>query len=184
MRTKLMAAGLLCSTLLAPMALAQTQAQPPAPTAGNTQPPTGSTDPGPANGQFITQEGSQGVLRLSDLMGQDVVGTNNETIGEIEDIVLDRNGRVAAFVVEVEGALGIGGREVAIPAHAVQVDPVDTTVSTGTVQGQGLPPSTPGGQQARQDMQISRVLTPDRIVVTIPVDQLKSAPAFDEDNDD
>jgi sporulation protein YlmC with PRC-barrel domain len=175
MKTKLLAIGLLSSTLLASIALAQGQPPP----AGNAQPPVGSTDARPADSRFITQEGSQGVLRLTDVIGQNAVGTDDKTIGEIEDVVLDHDGKVAAYIVEVGGTLGIGGRAVAVPVHAVEIDPVGMTASTGTIQSEGLPASRAEGQKARSDMQISRVLTPGKIVVTIPADQLKSAPAFD-----
>jgi sporulation protein YlmC with PRC-barrel domain len=177
MTMKLIAAGLLCSTLFAPAALAQAQTPP----AGNAPAPTGSVDAGSAGNQFITQQ-TQGVLRASDLIDKDIVGPNNEDVGEIEDIVLDRNGRVAAFIIEVDGALGIGDREIAVPASAVQVDPVDTTASTGTIRGAGLPASTPQGEQVRNQLPISRVLSPDRIMLTMPVDQLKSIPEFEDDD--
>ena len=67
MKTKLLVSSLLSSTLLASIAIAQ--GQPPAPLAANAQPPTRSTDDRPADGWFITQEGSQGVLRLTDVIG-------------------------------------------------------------------------------------------------------------------
>jgi hypothetical protein len=57
------------------------------------------------------------------------------------------------------------------------MDPVDTTASTGTVSG-GLPASTAGGAHTRADMQISNVLTPDRIILNVPMDQIQSAPQF------
>jgi PRC-barrel domain len=118
MKTKLLAIGLLSSTLLASIAIAQRQ--PPAAPAGNAQPPTGSTDARPADGRFITQEGSQGVLRLTDVIGQNAVGTDNKTIGEIEDVVLGHDGKVAAYIVKVSGTPGIGSRAVAVPVHAVE----------------------------------------------------------------
>ena len=169
MRTKWVASGLLSVTVVATAAMAQAPS-----------PPTGSADSGSANTQFITQA-TTGVLRVSDLLGQSVFGPDGKDIGEIEDVVLDRNGRIAAFVIEVEGGLGAGDREVAVPAHAVQVDPADTTASTGTIRSEGLPASTAEGQQARRDMTISNVLTPERVILTIPADQLKSAPEFDDD---
>jgi sporulation protein YlmC with PRC-barrel domain len=175
MTTKLLATGLLSSTLLASIALAQGQPPP----AGNAQPPTGSTDARPADSRFITQEGSQGVLRLTDVIGQNAVGTDDKTIGEIEDVVLDHDGKVAAYIVKVSGTPGISSRAVAVPVHAVEIDPVGMTASTGTIQSEGLPASTAEGQKARSEMQISRVLTPGKITVVIPADQLKSAPAFD-----
>ncbi len=108
MKMKLIAAGLLCSTVVASAALAQA----PTPPAGNAQPPTGSVDAGSATNQFITQQTS-GVLRASDLIGEDIVGPNGEDVGEIEDVVLDRNGRVAAFIIEMDDAPGLGDRTIA-----------------------------------------------------------------------
>jgi sporulation protein YlmC with PRC-barrel domain len=137
---------------------------------------------GPGTSQFITQQTS-GVLRVSDLIGKDIVGPNGEDVGEIEDIVLDRDGRVAAFVIETDGTMGFGDHTIAVPAQSVQVDPVDTTVSTGTIRGSGLPASTPQGEQMRSDLTISSVLMPDRIMMSIPADQLKAAPEFEEDDD-
>ncbi|WP_114946302.1 PRC-barrel domain-containing protein [Microvirga calopogonii] len=177
MNTKLLAIGLLSSTLLASIAIAQ--GQPPAPPAGNAQPPVGSTDARPVDSRFITQEGSQGVLRLTDVIGQNAVGTDNKTIGKIEDVVLDRDGKVVAYIVKVSGTPGIGSRAVAVPVQAVEIDPIGMTATTGTIQSEGLPASTAEGQKARSEMQVSRVLTPGKIIVTIPTDQLKSAPAFD-----
>ena len=141
--------------------------------------PTGSTDDRPADRRFITQEGSQGVLRLTDVIGQNAVGTGNKTIGEIEDVVLDHDGKVAAYIVKVSGTPGIGSRAIAVPVHAVEIDPVGMTATTGTIQSEGLPASTAEGQKTRSEMQISRVLMPGKIIVTIPVDQLKAAPTFD-----
>jgi sporulation protein YlmC with PRC-barrel domain len=136
MKTKLLAIGLLSSTLLASIAVAQ--GQPPAPPAGNAQPPIGSTDARPADSRFITQEGSQGVLRLTDVIGQNAVGTDNKTIGEIEDVVLDHDGKVAAYIVKVSGTPGIGSRAVAVPVRAVEIDPVGMTATTGTIQSEGI----------------------------------------------
>jgi sporulation protein YlmC with PRC-barrel domain len=176
MRMNLVAAGLLCSTLLASAALAQT----PAPPASNAQAPTGSVGSGPTGTPFITQQ-TQGVLRISDLIGQSVFGADNQDVGEIEDVILDADGRVAAFIIEMEGGLGLGDREIAVPAGSIQVDPVDSTASTGTIRSQGLPASTAAGQQTRVETSMNNILAPGRVMLTIPMDQLKSAPEFDED---
>jgi sporulation protein YlmC with PRC-barrel domain len=176
MRMKLVAAGLLCSTLLASTALAQT----PAPPASNAQAPTGSVGSGPTGTPFITQQ-TQGVLRVSDLIGQSVFGANNQDVGEIEDVILDSAGRIAAIVIEMEGGLGLDDREIAVPISSIQVDPVDSTAATGTIGSRGLPASTPEGQQTRAETAMNNIIAPGRVVLTIPVDQLKSAPEFDED---
>ncbi|MBQ0820090.1 PRC-barrel domain-containing protein [Microvirga sp. HBU67558] len=155
MKRTLLTTSLLGSVLLASAAVAQTS---PAPASQ----PGGSAGPG-----FITRL-EPGQMLASKIMDEDVVGADNKDIGDVEDLVLDRSGRVVAIVVEVDE--GIGDRTVALPLSAVQMNAADAA-TTGSVQGSGQA----GGASASRDDDM-------RIVVTIPVDQLKSAPEFD-DND-
>ncbi len=150
MRMTPAAAGLLCSTLLASSALAQAPAGPE----------------------------TSGGLRVSDLIGQSVVGTDNREVGEIEDVILEADGRIAAFIIEMEGGLGLDDREIAVPAGSIRIDPAD---STGTIRSQGQPGGTAAGQQTGAQTAMNTVLAPGRVTLTIPLDQLKEAPEFDED---
>jgi sporulation protein YlmC with PRC-barrel domain len=59
-------------------------------------------------------------MRASKLIGMKVVNTANETVGEINEIVLDKHGKVAAAIIGVGGFLGMGEREVAISFDAIQ----------------------------------------------------------------
>lgn len=156
MRRTLITAGLFGSALLASAAVAQTS---PAPA---TQPSAS------AAGSFITRL-EPGQMLASKIMDEDVLGADNKDIGDIEDIVLDRSGRVVAVVVEVDE--GLGDRTVALPLSAIQMNAADAS-TTGSVQGSG---QTSGASSARNDDM--------RIMVNMPVDQLKSAPEFDDDND-
>ena len=154
MRKTLITVGLLGSALLTSAAMAQTS---PAPQ------PNAS-----AAGNFMTRL-EPGQMLATKIMDEDVVGADNKDIGDVEDLVLDRSGRVVAVVVEVDD--GLGDRTVALPLSAVQMNAADAA-TTGSVQGSG---QTGGSSAARDDDM--------RIVVTTPVDQLKSAPEFDDDND-
>ena len=153
MRMTPVAAGLLCSTLLASSALAQAPAGPE----------------------------TSGGLRVSDLIGQSVVGADNREVGEIEDVILEADGRIAAFIIEMEGGLGLDDREIAVPAGSIRIDPADSTASTGTIRSQGLPASAAAGQPTGPHTAMNAILVPGRVTLTIPVDQLKDAPEFDED---
>lgn len=53
--------------------------------------------------------------RASRIIGTNVRNMKGERLGDIEDIVLDRNGSVAYAVVGTGGFLGIGGRLHAVP---------------------------------------------------------------------
>jgi methionine-rich copper-binding protein CopC len=158
MMKKLLTASLLGSTLLASAALAQSSP---------AQPSSGTAAPAGIN--FMTRL-EAGQMLASKIMDEDVVGADNKDIGDIEDLVLDRSGKVVAVVVEVSE--GLGDRTVALPLSAVQMNAADAA-TTGSVQGSG---QTTGSTTTRSSDDM-------RIVVNMPVDQLKSAPEFDEDND-
>jgi hypothetical protein len=154
----LLTAGLLGSTLLASAAMAQSTP---------AQPSSGAAAQAGVN--FMTRL-EAGQTLASKIMDEDVVGADNKDIGDIEDLVLDRSGKVVAVVVEVDE--GLGDRTVALPLSAVQMTAADAA-TTGSVQGSG---QNTGSSSARSSDDM-------RIVVNTPVDQLKSAPEF-EDNDD
>lgn len=60
-------------------------------------------------------------MRTSKLIGTSVVNSANEKIGDINEIVLGKDGKVAAVIVGVGGFLGIGEREVAVSFNSLQM---------------------------------------------------------------
>src|SRR2546421_8097083 len=52
---------------------------------------------------------------------QSVYDPNDSKIGEIMDVLLDREGKVTTLIVGVGGFLGMGEKDVAVPFNAVQV---------------------------------------------------------------
>jgi len=59
--------------------------------------------------------------RSSEIIGESVYNLNNEDVGEIQDILVDRTANQAYFIVEVGGFLGLGGKRVAIPADQIDI---------------------------------------------------------------
>jgi sporulation protein YlmC with PRC-barrel domain len=51
----------------------------------------------------------------SSLIGKSVVNASNESVGEINDLVTDENGKIVAALIGVGGFLGIGEKDVAVP---------------------------------------------------------------------
>ena len=51
---------------------------------------------------------------------QNVYDPSDAKIGEIEDVLVDRDGKIIAFIVAVGGFLGMGEKDVAVPFNAVQ----------------------------------------------------------------
>ena len=105
-RTSLALAALL---LAAPSTFAQTNNPAPAVTA-----PMKSGDM-----QFYSRQATD--MRASNLMGANVTNMANETVGEINDLVLDKDGKVVAVVVGVGGFLGIGERQVALDYKSLNI---------------------------------------------------------------
>ncbi|MBB3206795.1 sporulation protein YlmC with PRC-barrel domain [Rhodopirellula rubra] len=65
-------------------------------------------------------------IRVSQLMGLNIQNSQGESVGEINDIVLDsRTGKVRYAAVTYGGFLGVGNKMFAVPFEAfkVQVDP-------------------------------------------------------------
>ena len=96
--------------LTAPAAFAQTTTTTPA-----DKPAVTTT----SDGQFYTHR--VGEMRASKLIGSKVTNAANELVGEINDVVLDKDGKVAAVIVGVGGFLGMGEREVAISYGGLKI---------------------------------------------------------------
>jgi sporulation protein YlmC with PRC-barrel domain len=59
--------------------------------------------------------------RAGKLIGASVTNDKNESIGKIDDIIIDNN-RVMYAVVQVGGFLGVGSRLVAVPYDSLKID--------------------------------------------------------------
>ncbi len=66
----------------------------------------------------------------SNFIGVDVVGPDNEKIGDITDILFERNGNVVGYVVGVGGFLGIGAKNVALAPTSFEVVAADAKRAT------------------------------------------------------
>lgn len=73
-------------------------------------------------------------MRGEEIVGKTLYGTTGEGIGEIDDVVLSREGRKPAAVVGVGGFLGIGEHKVTIPLDQIQIGTEDR-LTTGMTRG-------------------------------------------------
>lgn len=74
-----------------------------------------------ATDKFLTQQDDSQML-ASSIMGQTVYDGSGNNLGSVNDIVLDKDGKMAAVVIGVGGFLGIGQKNV-----AVSIDAIDRT---------------------------------------------------------
>ena len=117
-----------------------------------------------------------GQIMGSDLRGTRVYGANNESIGDISDLLLDRQGQVVAAIVGVGGFLGIGQKDVAVPFQALEIVPQGAASGSGASSG----PATTG--TAGTAGAGTGTINPDRVVLrTMTRADLESAPSFRSD---
>lgn len=55
------------------------------------------------------------------LIGRDIVNTNGDTVGEIENVVIDKDGAVKYVIAGVGGFLGVGEKHVALKWDALTI---------------------------------------------------------------
>ncbi|HYU11982.1 MAG TPA: PRC-barrel domain-containing protein [Stellaceae bacterium] len=61
-------------------------------------------------------------IRASKMIGSAVYDVQNRNIGKVRDLVLDRDGKIAAVVVDVGTFLGMGGKTVAVQLSDLKTD--------------------------------------------------------------
>jgi len=152
------------SALMASGALAQadmSQKPPAAPAA-----PAAKTDAAPHDtAKFIAAQSTDQWV-FSKFKGTDVLGPDNAHIGNVSDMLFDKNGKILGLIVGVGGFLGIGEKSVAIDMSAFQPVPADTgSSSTGA-----------GGNTAMASRNDDPTMT--KLKVSWTKDQLKNAPDF------
>jgi hypothetical protein len=92
-----------------------------APTVANPA-PLSSTAAAAGKANLVTKQSPDQHL-ASKFNGTDVIGANDEKIGDVSDLLFDKDHKIVAFVVGVGGFLGIGAKDVAIDPASFQTVP-------------------------------------------------------------
>jgi hypothetical protein len=74
----------------------------------------------PERSPFLVKQKTSDLL-IGNLIGETVVTPNNESVGEITDLVTDEHGKVVAVLIGAGGFLGIGQKDVAIRFEDIKV---------------------------------------------------------------
>jgi sporulation protein YlmC with PRC-barrel domain len=126
----------------------------------------------------------KGNWRASKLMGLDVYNEGNEKLGDINELILDKNGKVAAVVIGVGGFLGMGEHDIAVsmdklkfieePVRTSSTAPATTreTTTKETTTGAATTTTTTARTSDANDW------TPDHAVMSGTKEQLKAMPQF------
>jgi sporulation protein YlmC with PRC-barrel domain len=65
----------------------------------------------------------QNAVTVTDWYKQDVYDPNNNKIGQVMDVLVDRSGKVSTLIVGVGGFLGVDEKDVAVPFDQIQATP-------------------------------------------------------------
>jgi sporulation protein YlmC with PRC-barrel domain len=126
----------------------------------------------------------KGNWRASKLMGLDVYNEANEKLGDINELILDKNGKVNAVVIGVGGFLGMGEHDIAVtmdklkfmeePVRTSSTAPASTTRETTkeTTTGAATTTTTTARTADANDWM------PDHAVMSGTKEQLKAMPQF------
>ncbi len=166
-------AGLAGSALLASVAFAQS---PSAPSDSTKMAPAATSDSSTASSSFT------GNWRASKVVGLNVYNDKNESLGSINDLLTDKNGKIVAVVIGVGGFLGVGEHLVAVPFEKVKfvAEPVaytgaasapaparpNSTTTTGAATNNAPPVAKPNPWY------------PDHALFNATKDELKAMPEF------
>jgi sporulation protein YlmC with PRC-barrel domain len=150
MKSKFLTAALLGTALLTGAAYAE----------------TASTDRSNIN----TAVHKEGQWRSSKLIGVNVYNDNNEKIGDVQELIVDKSGKVENVVIGVGGFLGMGEHYVAVPMEKLKWvnEPVRTSPTTT-------------GEANRAKRAADEKWYPDHAVFNATKDQLKTMPQFKYD---
>jgi sporulation protein YlmC with PRC-barrel domain len=170
-------AGVAGTALLASVAFAQSPATS-SDTTKNSPTTTMSDTSSTASSSF------QGNWRASKLVGLSVYNEKNESVGSINDMLTDKNGKVVAIVIGVGGFLGVGEHLVAVPFEKVKfsTEPVAYTGASSQPATGGARPSTSttttGAATTAPAVVKKNPWYPDHAMLSATKDQLKAMPEF------
>jgi sporulation protein YlmC with PRC-barrel domain len=128
--------------------------------------------------------------RASKLVGVDVYNEANEKVGDINDVILDKSGKVEHVILGVGGFLGMGEHFVAVSYDKLKWvnEPARTSVSTSdarpatTTDGTARPATADGTRTTTGVATTNRAANdnwyPDHVVVNATKDQLKAMQQF------
>ncbi len=178
--TKYLAAALLTTALFTCTASAQTSSN-----------KTAATDSVAA-----TSSHKEGEWRASKLVGVNVYNDANEKIGDINDVILDKSGKVENVVLGVGGFLGMGEHYVAVAYDKLKWsnEPPRSTTASTTVSTANRPATsadtnartamdgtartTGAATTAAEDRKANGYWYPDHAIYNASKDQLKAMPQF------
>ena len=173
MKKNLIAVALLSTALVSGAAYAQT-AQP----ADRAATPAATTPAASSEKMMLKSK-----WRVSKLLGLDVYNEANEKLGDVNELILDKDGKVDAVVIGVGGFLGMGEHDIAVKMDKLKFieEPVRTSSTTTTTRETTTGTATaPANTTATTTTRADKVndWAPDHAVMSGTKEQLKAMTQF------
>jgi len=127
-----------------------------------------------------TTMAQSGQWRSSKLIGVNVYNSQNEKIGDISDMLIDRNGKIQTVVLAVGGFLGMGEHLVAVKFDQLKwvKEPVRNTTASNTVPAANKTDNTATTGSAIAVTNNADKMYPDHAMLNATKAQLKAMPEF------
>ena len=170
MLVKSIIAGLAGTALLATVAVAQTPTD-----KGDKMSPAAST----SSTSATSPDSFKGNWRASKVVGLSVYNDANESVGSINDMLMEKGGAMKAVVIGVGGFLGVGEHLVAVPIDKVKFvnEPIAYTGASNTGSTSKSTTTTTGAAPAAATSK-PNPWYPDHAVFNASKDELKAMPEF------
>ncbi|MBR0869189.1 PRC-barrel domain-containing protein [Bradyrhizobium tropiciagri] len=175
MLVKSFVAGVAGSALLATVAFAQTPTDTKSDKTNASPPPASTTT---TTTTSTTSVSFKGDWRASKVVGLSVYNDKNESVGSINDLLMEKSGAIKAVVVGVGGFLGVGEHLVALPLDKVKFvnEPVASTTTSSNTSSTSKTTTTGAAPAAATSK--PNPWYPDHAVISASKDELKAMPEF------
>ena len=120
---------------------------------------------------------AKGEWQASKLIHMNVYNSDNQKIGDIKELMLDKSGKIDVVAIGVGGFLGMGEHDVAVKFD--QLKWADQPVGNATSSNSNNRPTTTGSNQPALPARASNRNYPDHAVLNATKEQLKALPQFD-----
>ena len=144
-----------------------------------------ATKPAPSTTAAAASTSFQGDWRASKVVGLNVYNEQNENVGSINDLLMDKSGSVKAAVISVGGFLGMGAHLVAVPYDKIKfsTEPVAYTGASNAPATGARPASTTttgstANPPAAKATSKPNPWYPDHAMINGSKDELKNMPEF------
>ena len=167
-------------TLLAGTALAQSNPPPASKAPAATSAPAASSS---SSSSTSTNKNEQNASAMnmwqgSKLIGLNVYDTQNEKIGDIKELMVDKDGKIEQVAIGVGGFLGMGEHDVAVKWTELKFSDQPVPSKTSSATGGAARTTGAASSSTSSSTSSSKKNYPDHATLNTTKDQLKAMPHF------